>query len=76
MITYQITKENMWDIDNGNYTSFGICAYDISNNNKKMVAYIPDIFLKEDEAKSLVDRCNKGKLSLIHLYDVIEDSLS
>ena len=76
MIIYKITESNMWDIDNGNYTSFGICAYEILNNDKKLVAYVPDIFLNKQDAEVLVDRCNSGKLSLIHLYDVIEDALS
>lgn len=55
MITYKITKSNMWDNDNENYKSFGVCAYEILNNDKKLVAYITDIFLNRQKAENLVD---------------------
>ena len=53
--------------------TYGITAYDPSSN--RVIAHIGNITCDKKRLEHLVDLCNRGKLSPIHLYDVVEDFL-
>ena len=53
--------------------TYGITAYDVSSD--KVVAHIGDITCDKARIEHLVELCNRGKLSPIHLRDVVEDFL-
>ena len=65
---YVLRKDEVTDEDGSTHIGYGISvpSEDIS---------IPDIFLDLSSAEDLIDRCNKYKLSTLHLYDVISDEL-
>lgn len=66
-IKYKL-REDSFD----SYVSYGI---DIICN-KAIVRSIKDISLNKNELSSLIEKCNRLKLSEIHIYDVIDDFLS
>ena len=72
MFKYSIFKENMSNED-GEYTSFGIT---IEDSNGDVIKSITDISTDEIVVRDLCERCNKGQLHPIHLYDVVEDFLN
>ncbi len=71
MFKYSIFKENMSNED-GKYTSFGIT---IEDSNGDVIKSITDISTDEIVVRDLCERCNKGQLHPIHLYDIVEDFL-
>lgn len=75
MVTYTVTKENKWCVNNGHYTSFGINAYDF-DKAQNPIQSISDIFLDCKSADRFVSTCNELELDIIHLNDVVEDFLS
>ena len=72
MISYELTKTVISD-GFCSYTAYGIAAIDTTTG--KEVLKIEDLFLDETKAVLFIDKCNKMRLSLIHLKDVIEDIL-
>lgn len=75
VVTYQLVEESLWAEDVGIYNTFGICAYEAGGKSEKEVAHVSDIFLIREKAEQFVDMCNKLKLDVIHLLDVIEDMI-
>ena len=57
----------------GTYTAYGVSAIDTATN--KEVAFMSDVFLDEKSAENFTCVCNKNKLDVIHLADVIDDFL-
>jgi hypothetical protein len=53
--------------------TYGIAAYDLSSD--RVIARIDDITCDKARLEHLVELCNRGELSLVHLYDVVEDFL-
>ena len=55
--------------------SYGLVAFDISEANGALtvVASVNDLSGDEAKVQKLADMCNEGKLSLIHIKDVVED---
>ena len=60
------------DEENHRYTVYGITALDNLGN---MLKTFEDIFFDKNKAEEFVKLCNKEKLELIHLQDVVEDVL-
>ncbi|MBE5040484.1 DUF6514 family protein [Ructibacterium gallinarum] len=73
MICYKINMFSLDDPDLGNYTSYGLDAYD---ENDTLVRRIVDVSPNEQTVSGLVALCNKFQVSLIHIDDIIEDFLS
>lgn len=76
-ITYGITEE-IYSIGTASRTSYGIAAYADADEDSlaTIVAFIPDIISDKQSLSELVLLCNRLKLSLIHLNDVVEDFLA
>ena len=55
------------------YRTYGICALD---DDRHVLASYYDIGTDAVSAEHLVRCCNEGKLSLIHLPDIVEDARS
>ena len=70
--TYQIREDKASIEDNEEIIVYGIDAIDENNH---IIMSIPNIFVKKAKAINLANICNRGKLSYIHLMDVIEDFL-
>lgn len=70
---YRTRSDVIYDEDGKKYTVYGIEAITSKNN---VITSVSDIFFDEADAQAFVKRCNNNKLSLIHLYDVIEDILT
>ena len=64
---YTICKEQMQEVEAGTYLTYGICY-----EGKK----IGDISTNPKSVSNLVSRMNDGRLSVIHLSDVLEDFLA
>ena len=56
----------------GSYTSFGMEAA----CGEEVIRRQTDISLNREAVESLVSKCNRGELSVVHFYDVIEDFLA
>ena len=52
MVAYQAVQEEFHDHDLGVYTAFGVCAYQIVEQQQEQVAYIPDVFLSTETASN------------------------
>ena len=75
-IFYKLIKGN-YTLEGNSYISYGIAAYKYDERKKKRVKllYIEDITLNKKKLMRLVKDCNDLELSLIHIYDVVEDFL-
>ena len=73
MIIYKAVKERLFSSEIGEYTSYGISAF---NADKKIIIHVSDVFSDYDEACNLADICNKYCLDPIQLPDIIEDAVS
>lgn len=69
---YSLAEGVFTDEDGINRKTYGISAKDFNGN---ISASYPDIFFDKRKAENLVELCNKSKLELCHLPDVIEDAL-
>jgi hypothetical protein len=72
LYSYQLKQGLVLDEEMMSHTSWGVSA----SSNGVEVLCVPDIFLDRERAERFVEKCNKSKLSLIHLMDVIEDALA
>ncbi|MBQ8310927.1 MAG: hypothetical protein IJX80_07945 [Clostridia bacterium] len=54
---------------------YGIAAYSNADDPTSMIASVCNITSERIRLSELVDRCNRLRLSPIHLMDVIEDFL-
>ena len=70
-VTYQIRKDVLHN-ENGQYTSYGINV----SQNGRIIKTIKDISLRKKPLAELVKLCNRLKLSVIHIDDVIDDFLA
>ena len=71
-VKYILRTDTVTDEENNEFTVYGITAIDILGN---MLKSYEDIFFSKEKAKKFVKLCNKEKLELIHLQDVVEDVL-
>ena len=51
----------------------GICYGIAAENGGEVLDMVCDITSDWDEISNLVDKCNRNKLSLVHMRDVVED---
>ena len=76
MIYYGIVEEKR-ALKYGTRTSYGIGVYDASDAaGATVLQSIPDITSDRESLEELVDRCNKGNLSEIHLEEAVQDFLT
>lgn len=71
-IRYVEFEETLWSEEVGFYIGYGI---KVVENGKEMLK-ISDVSTDKDAVKALAEKCNKGCLDPIHLFDVIEDYLA
>ena len=74
MLTYKLRKDNLFHQDIGNYSSYGIDAVDKKSGIP--IRSILDVSLEKEPLEKLIFLCNKLRLNIIHLDDVVEDFLS
>lgn len=76
-ITYGLVEER-YLLDGRGRTSYGIVAYADaeSDGTATVIASVHDVTSDKTRLAELVQRCNRLKLSPIHLEDVIEDFLT
>lgn len=70
---YRMQKNTVQDEKKQVYTVYGIEAIDCTG---KVLSSFPDVFFDRQAAERFVGLCNDGKLSLIHLRDVVADALA
>lgn len=75
-ITYGITEE-IYTLGTNSRRAFGIAAYADADEDgtTTVVAAVHDITSDRKRLERLVEVCNRERLSLVHLYDVVEDFL-
>lgn len=76
-ITYELIENNCY-VQNELHISYGIIAYHKaeSEGSKNIVATVYGITEDKKKLSELIDKCNRLKLSVMHLYDVIDDFLA
>lgn len=75
MYQYRFIKEEQYNQEHGVYTAYGICGYELAQNVMRETIYLPDVFLSKTVAERFVALCNELELSLVHLYDAVQDAL-
>lgn len=65
---YNYFKENLSNEETGSYISYGVKTVDGSQS-------ISDVSTNESVVAEIVKKLNKGKVSPVHMKDVIEDEL-
>ena len=70
---YKLRRDTVTADDGRTRTVYGISAI---GNDGKTLASVSDIFFDAKKARAFVAKCNRAKLSLIHLYDIIDDVLT
>ncbi len=75
-ITYGTTEE-IYSLNGASRTSYGIAAYSNAevDGTATIIASLMDITSDREKVDKLVALCNQMELSVIHLYDVVEDIL-
>ena len=76
-ITYGISEET-YSYNGISRTAYGLVAYSNAEEDgtATIVASARDLTEDKHAVEALASRCNKGKLSLCHFDDIIEDFLS
>ncbi len=69
MITYKLRIDTI--SNEKTYTAYGV---EVFENDQGIKSY-PDLFVDYDKALKFVDLLNSEKLELVHIEDVIEDTL-
>ena len=75
MYQYRFIKEEQYNQEHGVYTAYGICWYELAQHVMRETIYLPDVFLSKTVAERFVALCNELELSLVHLYDAVQDAL-
>ena len=75
-VTYAITEEK-YTLGRESRVSYGIAAFtDANTDGTATIIYsIHDITSNKKRLSQLVDDCNRLKLSIVHLSDVVKDFL-
>ncbi len=70
--------EEIYSFGASTRTTYGIAVYANPENDgtSTIIASVHDITASKDTLYTLVSQCNDLDLSLIHLYDVVEDFLA
>lgn len=76
MAKYQAVKEKHHRPDIGTYTSWGIKGWQEDDKDRTVIAYIPDVFLRKEDAERFASLCTKLNISISRLSDVVEDYLA
>ncbi len=76
MIRYRALKMRCCLPGIQSYCSYGLLAEENSNHGWRTVAIVPDVSCSESFVSALAETCTQGKLSPIHMLDVVEDSIS
>ena len=72
-IKYSIV-ESIFSSGTSSNITYGIAAHN-TTHPETVIACISDIASDKKSIECLVDLCNREKLSLIHLNDIVEDFL-
>ncbi len=70
---YRLKTDSIYDEEGCLHTVYGIVAVDTFG---RVIKSFSDVFFDKVNAEHLVTLCNREKLSLIHLEDVVEDALA
>ena len=70
---YSMRKDIIQDERRNPYTVYGI---DAVRSDGELILSFSDIFSDRQQASRFVSLCNEGALSLIQLYDAVEDALA
>ncbi len=73
MITYEIIEETFSTPELGSYTSYGILAYEDTDN--QVVCSISDVFLDRNKASGYIQLFNEMELDVLHLPNILDDLL-
>jgi len=72
-IRYIVIGERRYSPELGAYRAYGILA--VRADRKRRMAYISDVSADRAFVSGLAERCTDGRLSPIHLRDVVMDAL-
>lgn len=75
MILYETFVENLNNPYIGEYTAYGIVAYQAVELQKKEIFKMSDVSTGAKIIMFLAQLCNKEQLDPIHFIDVVEDML-
>ena len=73
MYVYQCFKERFVGADGGLRAGYGIRCFEADRRGIKILVSLSDVSEDEEAVTALVNKCNTGNLSPIHLQYAIED---
>lgn len=71
-LRYHVVKETLYHEDIGLYESYG---FSIVDERGIEVKHISDISTEAPFVEKLAEVCEREQVSLLHIFDVIEDAL-
>lgn len=76
MFLYLPIKQQLYQEDLGNYTSYGIAAWELPTMHRKPCTFVPDVTPNRRDIVRLSWQCTVGQLDPTQLEDVVEDFIS
>lgn len=73
MFLYLPVKQQLYQEDLGNYTSYGIAAWELPAMHHTPCIFVPDVTPNRRDATRLSWQCTVGQLDPTQLEDVVED---
>lgn len=76
MFLYLPVKQQLYQEDLGNYTSYGIAAWELPAMHHTPCIFVPDVTPNRRDVIRLSLQCTVGQLDPKQLEDVVEDFIS
>lgn len=70
---YHMTVETEMDITGKKYKAYGI---KVTDGNGGVITIVPDVFTDMQKADEFIRIFNSAELSVIHLFEVLDDILA
>lgn len=71
-VHYELTTDVIDGEGDMKYTTYGIMALD---QNTRQLAQYRDVSTNQSFVRQIVDKCNKNQVDVLHLKDIILDSI-
>ena len=75
MFQYRPIKQMLFSTELGDYCSYGIRAFSVTQSGSVAVQFVPDVSCDEAFVSLLAEKCTRQQLDPVQLLDVILDAL-
>lgn len=72
-IEYRVTANEFYNEETGRYVSYGICAFAVAGEHRRLIEEVLDISLIPEKVRQLAEMMEKHNVLPVHFRDVLED---